>query len=255
MNKRELKPHFGSEISLKQDTQRPRYESSMMKFETQKLLDLEIEKLKGRHPGTVQVDQSDLNQVGDLEIIVWNKHKTKQLISFKCRQNSLNLNKCQLEKRKSAHGSEHLRNLEKTISKISLEILEDSQGKPNYRFSLDTLGTSLISQVASEGVKKLHWKGGKGAFDLEMSIDSKKPKQRVLPPSFKKVIRVQSEIIRNRNQNHRFQSEIEKCSFQQRLKGKLGRVLEFFIFLWISFCRQIYLRFMKMFEHWIPLFI
>ena len=233
MNTRRLKTHFGSEISLEQDVWRPGNESSLMEFETQKLLNLQNEGLKRRQSGSVQMgqDQSDLNQVGDLEIIVWNKHKTKQLITFKCRQNSLNLNKCDaMENKKSADNAEHLQNFEKIISKISLQILEDQLGKPNYRFSLDTLGTSLISQMSNGGVKQLHWKGGEGAFDMEMRIDSQGPKHSALPPCFKKVSRVRSEIVRNQNQLQKFRYEIDKCSGQQRLKGEFRRVLEYILY-------------------------
>ena len=222
MNTKRFKTYFGSEISLEQDAWRPGNESSLMEFETQKLLNLQSEGLRQRQSGSVQMgqDQNDLNQVGDLEIIVWNKHKTKQLISFKCRQNSLNLSPDQtFEERKSADKAEHLQNFEKTISKISLQILEDKLGKPNYRFSLDTLGTSLISQVSNEGVKQLRWKGGEGAFDMEMRIDSQGPKHSALTPSFKKVSRVRSEIVRNQHQNQRFRNEIAKYSGQQLLKG------------------------------------
>lgn len=127
------------------------------------------------------------SDIGDLEIIVWNKLKTKRLISFTCKENYLNLDGFEGSPISNFDRQNFVESGSKIISKIGIEICEDRQKNAHYRFSLDSLGMAQMKKSEKKNFKELGWSARNGKYNLNLKIDSRHQRKTVYSPFFKKV--------------------------------------------------------------------
>lgn len=124
--------------------------------------------------------QKNQDSCGDVEIVIWNKNKTKKLISFRSEamQTLFNNKENMLSDNhvlKSFFQREKVDEPKIEVGRVTLKIFEDQLGKRDYKMIVDTKQSSTIQNSGNRGNDMLKWTGGKGKSRFLMGFNEIQP--------------------------------------------------------------------------------
>lgn len=118
--------------------------------------------------------EMDRNHPCNLEIVLWNKSRSKKILNFECSsgngkvlsandQNCFGLSK---NMKKS-----HMKNNLKQVGNVKIQIYQMPNGENSFKFSFETLDSSTVHSKLSGKNEEINWKGGKDALKFKINLN------------------------------------------------------------------------------------
>lgn len=110
----------------------------------------------------------------ELEIVLWNKTKTKKLVNFVCSTGMKRIlrskNENFFENLKHKKKLKMKKNV-KEVGKVKIKIFEQENGEKSFEFIFDTRDSSTVHSEKKSANQEINWKGGKHDLNFKINLN------------------------------------------------------------------------------------
>ena len=110
----------------------------------------------------------------ELEIVLWNKSKSKKMLNFVCSKDSVLKS---LAKNQNCFRSPPNYLFKKTndplreIGKVQIKIFESESGERSFKFFFETCDSSVVESKKFQDQEEIKWKGGKDNLNFKINLN------------------------------------------------------------------------------------
>lgn len=106
-----------------------------------------------------------------LDIVLWNRAKTKKLVNVSCNSNGKRaLMPLSQNCARNLNGNQTFAKM-KEVSNIKIKIYECPLGEKSFKFFFETLDSSEVTSKVVDDGNELKWKGGKDSFNFKINLN------------------------------------------------------------------------------------